>query len=244
MLVCMYCNSMATVDDSRRVPRLEWGRIVKARRMRHLGISQEELALRAHISPSLVAKIERGVHPITKMSLENIMGLISALEWTPRGFAQDAGIELPVLNEATKKEGYDTFVNVLIAGANPQGRREKVPAAFISPEKTSDDYRVVVASGGTLACPEVRKRVPPGQRVLVSVSTTPTAGVIGAYEIAGRCALIRAVDGAESTVLQAFEEGEPMIVVRCDGEWRDKTTGERLEPLGSSVVTFSNLLDL
>ena len=172
------------------------------------------------------------------------MGLISALEWTPRGFAQDAGIELPVLNEATKKESYDTFVPVLIAGANPQGRRENVPTAFVSPDRTSDDYRVIVASGDTLACSEVHKRVPPGQRVLVSVSTTPTAGVIGAYEIAGRCALIQTVGGAESTVLQAFEEGEPMIVVRCDGEWRDKTTGERLELLGSSVVTYSNLLDL
>ena len=233
-----------TEGDSRRVPRLEWGRIVKARRLRVIGISQEELALRAHISPSLVAKIERGVHPITKMSLENIMGLISALEWTPRGFAQDAGIELPVISGATKQESCGNFTAVLIAGANPQGRREKVPTAFISSEKTSDDYRVIVANDDTLACSAVHKRVPLGQRVLVSINTTPTIGVIGAYEIAGRCALIQTVDAADSTVLQTFEDGEPMIAVRRDGAWYDKATGGKLELLGSSVVTYSNLLDL
>jgi len=71
-----------------------WAEAIKQRRV-DLGLSQEELALRADISPSLVTKIERGAHDIRKMKLENFSALLDALSWTPQEFAEATGVAVP-----------------------------------------------------------------------------------------------------------------------------------------------------
>lgn len=55
-----------------------WARLLLARREK-LGLSREALALAAGISPSLIAKLERGTHDIRDMSVGRLQALLRAL---------------------------------------------------------------------------------------------------------------------------------------------------------------------
>ncbi|WP_018465416.1 MULTISPECIES: helix-turn-helix domain-containing protein [Calidithermus] len=55
-----------------------WARLLQTRREK-LGLSREGLALAAGISPSLVAKLERGVHDIRDVSVGRLHSLLQAL---------------------------------------------------------------------------------------------------------------------------------------------------------------------
>ena len=82
-----------------------WAEAFKRRR-ESLGLSQEEVALRADVSPSLVAKIEQGRHDLRNVKLRNLYGLLRALDWTPEEFAQATGLELPGVGEREAGETY------------------------------------------------------------------------------------------------------------------------------------------
>ncbi|WP_041652907.1 helix-turn-helix domain-containing protein [Allomeiothermus silvanus] len=56
----------------------DWARLLVARREK-LGLSREALALAAGISPSLIAKLERGTHDIRDMSVGRLQALLRAL---------------------------------------------------------------------------------------------------------------------------------------------------------------------
>jgi len=58
------------------------GQLLKARR-EELGLTQEEVALRAGVSPSLVAKLEQGRQDIWDMKVSNFVGLARALQLDP-----------------------------------------------------------------------------------------------------------------------------------------------------------------
>jgi transcriptional regulator with XRE-family HTH domain len=64
---------------------------IKSRR-EFLGISQEELAARAEVSPSLIAKIERGAHSPENMKLKNFTSLLDALSWNQQTWTSATGI--------------------------------------------------------------------------------------------------------------------------------------------------------
>lgn len=69
------------------------------KRRDEIGISQEELALRADLSPSLITKIERSAHNLLKMQSGNLFRLIAALEWPPAEFTEATGVELPIIEK-------------------------------------------------------------------------------------------------------------------------------------------------
>jgi repressor LexA len=74
--------------------RPKWARrLIEARKA--LGLTQEEVALRADVSPSLVAKLEQGRQNIQSMQLENYVRLCRVLGLDPVAFAAEAGVELP-----------------------------------------------------------------------------------------------------------------------------------------------------
>lgn len=56
----------------------DWARLLLARREK-LGLSREALALAAGVSPSLIAKLERGTHDIRDMSVGRLQALLRAL---------------------------------------------------------------------------------------------------------------------------------------------------------------------
>ena len=101
----------------------EWADSFRRRR-EELGLSQEEVALRADVSPSLVAKIEQGRHDLRNVKLRNLYGLLRALEWTPEEFAEATGLELPGVTREPKAEDLGMPVEVytlplIQAGAGP-----------------------------------------------------------------------------------------------------------------------------
>jgi repressor LexA len=74
--------------------RPKWARrLIEARKA--LGLTQEEVALRADVSPSLVAKLEQGRQNIQSMQLENYVRLCRVLGLDPVAFAAEVGVELP-----------------------------------------------------------------------------------------------------------------------------------------------------
>jgi repressor LexA len=78
---------------------------VTARR-KQLGITQEELALRADVSPSLITKIERKVHKVGKMSLDNLFSIISALGWSMDSFELETDIQIPFTPPEVELSGF------------------------------------------------------------------------------------------------------------------------------------------
>lgn len=76
-----------------RRPKPRWAVAIKARR-EAIGISQEELAIRADISQSLVSQLERGVQHPTGVSVERFARIIKALEWTTIEFLSATGLEI------------------------------------------------------------------------------------------------------------------------------------------------------
>lgn len=71
-----------------KVNEADLGRIIQERR-RQLGLTQEEVALRAGVSPSLITKLEQGRQDILKMKTINLMRLLDVLGLTP----EDLGLE-------------------------------------------------------------------------------------------------------------------------------------------------------
>lgn len=56
----------------------DWARLLQVRREK-LGLSREALALAAGVSPSLIAKLERGAHDLRDMSAGRLQALLRAL---------------------------------------------------------------------------------------------------------------------------------------------------------------------
>lgn len=62
-----------------------WSRLLQKRR-EDLGLTREALAVKAGISPSLVAKLERGTHDIRDMSMGRLQALLRALRLASMDF--------------------------------------------------------------------------------------------------------------------------------------------------------------
>ena len=135
-----------------------FGSFIKKRR-EELGISQEELALRADVSPSLVAKIEQGRHDLRNVKLKNLYGLLRALEWTPEEFAEATGLELPGVSREPKAEDLGMPVEVytlplIQAGAGPpwyQDEAETVTLALPELKYPRDKLFVVRIVGDSMS---------------------------------------------------------------------------------------------
>jgi repressor LexA len=95
---------------------VKFSRAIKRRR-EEIGITQEELALRAVVSPSLITKIERGAHPVSKMSLENLFKIIAALGWSIDGFEKETSIEIPFSSPEVEFSGFTLAPILGIASA-------------------------------------------------------------------------------------------------------------------------------
>ena len=84
----------------RRTPKPHWAVAFKKRRETEVG-SQEELAMRADVSQSLISQIERGVQHPTGVSVERFARLLRALNWTAPAFSEATGISLgPTIEES------------------------------------------------------------------------------------------------------------------------------------------------
>ncbi len=73
-----------------------------------LGLSQEEVALRSNLSPSLVAKLEQGRHDLGNVKFRNLYALLRALQWTPEEFAEATGLEIVPVYEHQEHLGTAT----------------------------------------------------------------------------------------------------------------------------------------
>lgn len=89
-----------------------------AKRRNQIGITQEELALRANVSTSLIAKIERGAHTVGKMSLENLFKIIAALGWSIEGFEKETNIEIPFGSPEVEFSGFTLAPILGVANAS------------------------------------------------------------------------------------------------------------------------------
>ena len=153
----MYTYGVAIDNKVRDAPSPHWGTVIKARR-KELGISQEELALRADVSPSLITKIERGSHPITKMSVENVMALISALEWSSSQFAEHTSMQLPLNTPEAKvtKLAPDYLENIRriplyhAVDAGPGGEGGEILEYVDIPADWSGDYVAYKVNGNSM----------------------------------------------------------------------------------------------
>ncbi|RYM30218.1 XRE family transcriptional regulator [Meiothermus sp. PNK-Is4] len=67
-----------------------WARLLMARREK-LGLSREALALAAGVSPSLIAKLERGAHDIRDVSVGRLQALLRALHLPSMDFLMGEG---------------------------------------------------------------------------------------------------------------------------------------------------------
>lgn len=70
-----------------------WAVAMKARR-EEVGISQEEMAIQADVSQSLVSQIERGVQNPIGVSVERFMKILHTLGWSPKEFTTATGLEM------------------------------------------------------------------------------------------------------------------------------------------------------
>lgn len=86
---------MAASKPPPRTPKPEWAKAFKTRREKVVG-SQEELAIQADVSQSLISQIERGVQHPTGVSVERFARLLTALQWTTEQFSEATGIEISV----------------------------------------------------------------------------------------------------------------------------------------------------
>jgi repressor LexA len=102
----------------------EWADKLKNRRL-ELGITQEELALRADLSPSTITKIERGVHHPNKVTTKNLRSFIRALEWSPAQFQLETGIDLDLGHDHA--DPVDGFRFAPILGVASAGRPHDYP---------------------------------------------------------------------------------------------------------------------
>lgn len=68
-----------------------WAVAFKRRREEQVG-SQEELAIRADVSQSLISQIERGVQNPTGVSVERFRRLLEALNWSAKEFQEETGL--------------------------------------------------------------------------------------------------------------------------------------------------------
>jgi len=62
--------------------RVDVGKFLRTRR-EELGLTQEEVALRADVSPSLIAKLEQGRQDLSRMKVGNLIRLAEVLKITP-----------------------------------------------------------------------------------------------------------------------------------------------------------------
>lgn len=99
-------------------------------RRKHLGITQEELALRANVSPSLITKIERKVHKVGKMSLDNLFSIISALGWSMDSFEMETDIQIPFTPPEVELSGFK-LAPACRCGATMRLERFTVPVSPI-----------------------------------------------------------------------------------------------------------------
>jgi len=83
-------KSFRTTSPSELTP--DWARLLQARREK-LGLSREALALSAGVSPSLVAKLERGVHDLRDVSVGRLQALLRALHLPSIDFLLGGGGE-------------------------------------------------------------------------------------------------------------------------------------------------------
>ncbi len=135
-----------------------WALAIKARR-EDLGLSQEELALRADVSQSLVSQIERGVQNPAVISVDRFYRLLRALEWTPEEFAEATGLELPGVTREPKAEDLGMPVEVytlplIQAGAGPpwyQDEAETITLALPELRYPKDKLFVVRIVGDSMS---------------------------------------------------------------------------------------------
>lgn len=95
-----------------------WAAVIKARRAEVVG-SQEDLAVRAEISQSLVSQIERGVHNPTSLSVDRFAQFLDALNWSAAEFSAATGIEISGI-----------LTGAPVEQSSPKPRRINLPQAL------------------------------------------------------------------------------------------------------------------
>lgn len=147
-----------------RTPKPEWARAFKKRREDVVG-SQEELAIQADVSQSLISQIERGVQHPTGVSVERFTRLLGVLKWSVEDFSLATGIGL--VTAPTKEEPSvqpaDLFDHVFVephclAHAGPGDSLDTVPRGSAVMVRKADIRRryteYAYASGNSMTKPD------------------------------------------------------------------------------------------
>lgn len=103
-----------------------WAEAIQHRR-EEMGITQEELALRADLSPSAVAKLEQGRQQIQNMQLANYVALCRELGFDPIAFATSFGLRMPVAEMPLRFEYRDRGQKFQVYGSVSAGDRAAEP---------------------------------------------------------------------------------------------------------------------
>lgn len=184
-----------------KTPKPAWAAAFKRRREQEVG-SQEELAIRADVSQSLISQIERGVQHPTGVSVERFARLLEALKWTPAAFVSDTGIPLGpnVMNAASDHPSLpaDEVRPITDLHRVPVRGLAAAGSGFYSDDNildyeyvTADEYRV-----GMLAVQiegdSMEPTIPNGSRVYVdSRQTDPQDGKLFLIHIHGNGFIVK-----------------------------------------------------
>lgn len=107
----------ARSSESRRP---NWASVIRSRRLIDLNISQERVVEGAHdaINQVKVSRVERGqIHPVNDLKSNELLGLISGLDWSVEEFIAATGLEIPFYN----------VVKDFVAVSEDDGLKRQIP---------------------------------------------------------------------------------------------------------------------
>jgi transcriptional regulator with XRE-family HTH domain len=194
---------------------------IKARR-ETLGISQEELALRADVSPSLIAKIERGAHNPNNMTLKNLRNLLTALNWSPETWHQETGIgTLGVLPSKMPFKQFEPHIKLPMYKA--VAKAVKLLEGFVQPDsyvefdniqmpKDANPNNLVLAiiSNSDMHAEDASQNIPVGATIMLELWTTPKDGqiilLVATHKKFGNICFLRQFS-ADDVILRSYAKG-------------------------------------
>lgn len=148
--------------------RQKLGRFIRSKR-EALGLTQEEVALRSGLSPSLIAKLEQGRQDLLRMQTANLLSLLRVLNISPSELADMLSVELQELVQAYTPSASPAKIRMVpILGEATAGKPYEYP---IPAELHRPNTAVFFVSGDSMD-DGTEDAIKDGDMVLVDTSLT------------------------------------------------------------------------
>jgi len=209
-----------------------WAEAIFQRR-RHLNKSQEKVGADSGdvVSQTTVSRIERGlVHPVKNLSVEELYGLLRALEWTPEEFTAATGLKMPGVEplEQMGARPVTSTMKVPIVGTVSAGRGETTvePEGELEvPEEVLRRYRnyglfALRVTGDSMYCEDLPVSIPPGAYVVAAAELSPQPGdvVVAWHEPTQTGYLKEWHPKREHQILRSWNPSVPPILIEPEDE--------------------------